>query len=127
MKIAALLLSFSLFAQNTNTYLGPNGKSTQQGVIRVQIIVNDDPNPQGVQIVKASFDGTSIPLKPRDIYGSRGQGSFQKKAGKYKLEWTVQRDANSWPRTVSHEEVVTLDPRDLWIQITITGETASIS
>jgi hypothetical protein len=49
------------------------------------------------------------------------------KAGKYKLKWKVKRDQHAWPRTISHEEEVTIDPRDLWIQITITGENASIS
>lgn len=78
-------------------------------------------------IVDAEFDGMSIPLKPRDIYGYRGQASFQKRAGKYKLKWTVNRDDQTWPRAVDHEENVILDGRDLWIQITIIGDTAEIS
>ncbi len=117
-----------LVAQNVNEYKGPTHKlpgNPQR--IRVQILINDDPNPQGVQIESVEFNGQPITLKPRDIYGFRGQGSFQTAPGKYKLKWTVRRDRIVWPRTISHEEEVDLDPRDLWIQITITGETASIS
>lgn len=115
-------------AQNTNTYLGPNQKIPgNPQLIRVQILVYNDPNPKGVTIVDAQFDGTSIPLKPRDIYGYRGQASFQKSPGKYKLKWEVDRDQQTWPRTVEHEENVILDARDLWIQITIIGEKAEIS
>lgn len=124
-----LILCSTLGAQNTNNYLGPSERVPGNAkLIRVQILVNDDPNENGVQIVKAQFSETNIPLKPRgDIYGFRGQASFQKTPGKYKLKWTVQRDASAWPRTVNHEEEVTLDPKDLWIQITITGEKAEIS
>lgn len=118
----------SLVAQNTNNYLGPTQKVPgNPQLVRVQILINDDPNPQGVQIVSVSFNQKNIPLKPRDIYGFRGQGSFQTPPGTYKLRWTVRRDAIAWPRTVSHEEDVTLDSRDLWIQITITGENATLS
>ena len=117
-----------LVAQNVNDYLGPSKKVPgNPQLIRVQILVSDSPNPQGVQIVDAEFNQKSIPLKPRDIYGFRGQASFQTPPGKYTLKWTVRRDRVVWPRTISHEEEVTLDPRDLWIQITITGETATIS
>lgn len=117
-----------LLAQNVNEYLGPSQRSPGNAkLIRVQVLVNDDPNPEGVQIVNAELDQKSITLKPRDIYGFRGQASFQLKPGKYKLRWTVRRDKFAWPRTVEHEEEVTLDPRDLWIQITINGENASIS
>ncbi len=115
-------------AQNTNTYLGPNQKIPgNPQMIRVQVLVYNDPNPKGVKIVNAQFDGTSIPLKPRDIYGFRGQASFQKSPGKYKLAWEVERDEQVWPRTIEHEEEVFLDQRDLWIQITILGDTAEIS
>jgi hypothetical protein len=120
--------SSSTIAQNVNEYLGPDGKApTSKELIRIQILVNDDPSPQGVQIQSVAFDGKSISLKPRDVYGFRGQASFQLPPGKYKLNWTVQRDKYIWPRTVSHEEEVILDPRDLWIQITIIGDSASIS
>lgn len=118
----------SLITQNTNTYLGPNQKVPgNPQLIRVQVLVYNDPNPKGVEIGEVDFDGTSIPLKPRDIYGFRGQASFQKSPGKYKLSWVVERDKQAWPRTINHEEEVILDPRDLWIQITITGDTAEIS
>lgn len=126
MKQFLFLLLFSgLFAQNTNTYLGPNQKTTSD-LVRVQVLVYNDPDPKGVIITQATFDGSSIPLKPRDIYGFRGQASFQKRPGKYKLRWQVERSGTDWPRTVSHEEQVTLDGRDLWLQITITGEKAVI-
>jgi hypothetical protein len=118
----------TLVAQNVNDYLGPNKKGTgNPQLIRVQVIVNDDPNPKGVQIEDVIFHQKNIPLKPRDIYGFRGQGSYQLPPGKYTLKWTVRHDKVVWPRTTTHEEEVNLDPRDLWIQITIVGETASIS
>jgi hypothetical protein len=118
----------SLVAQNTNTYLGPNQKVPgNPQLIRVQVLAYNDPNPKGVEIREVIFDGTCIPLKPRDIYGFRGQASFQKPPGKYKLSWIVEKDKQAWPRTISHEEEVILDPRDLWIQITITGNAAEIS
>lgn len=112
-------------AQNVNEYLGPANPPGER--VRVQILVNDDPNPEGVQIEKAALDQHNIALKPRDIYGFRGQASMQLPPGRYKLKWTVRKDRLIWPRTVSHEEEVTIDPRDLWIQITITGNKASIS
>lgn len=124
----ALFLCFSLFSQNTNTYLGPNEKLPgKQNQVRVQILLYNDPNPKGLHITKAEFAGSNIPLKPRDVYGYRGQASFQKPAGKYKLKWQVERDDFSWPRVINREEEVYLDDRDLWIQITITGDQAEIS
>lgn len=126
--LGTLLNLNDLTAQNSNTYLGPSKKIPgNPQLLRVQILVNDDPNPQGVQIVEATFDGKDIPLKPRDIYGFRGQASFQTPPGKYKLRWKVHLDKFAWPRTQSHEEEVTLNGKDLWLQITITGEKASIS
>lgn len=117
-----------LIAQNTNTYLGPNERIPgNPQLIRVQILVYNDPSPRGVKIVNAKFNGKSIPLKPADIYGYRGQASFQKPPGKYKLTWEVERDKETWPRTIDHEEDVFLDARDYWIQITVTGDIAEIS
>lgn len=117
-----------LLAQNTNVYMGPNQRLPgNPQLVRVQILLYDDPSPKGVRLTQAEFDGSSIPLKPRDVYGYRGQASFQKPPGKYKLKWTVERDEQAWPRTIDHEEEVFLDPRDFWIQISITGNTASIS
>ena len=122
------LMATRLVAQNVNEYLGPTQKSPKNTkLIRIQVLVNDDPSPQGVQIDHVEFNNQSIPLKPRDIYGFRGQASFQTLPGKYKLKWTVRRDKIAWPRTLTHEEEVILDPRDLWIQITIVGESATIS
>lgn len=118
----------SLIVQNVNEYQGPTQKVPgNPQLIRVQILINDDPSPQGVQIEKIEFNHKKITLKPRDIYGFRGQGSFQLPPGKYRLKWTVRRDRYAWPRTVTHEEEVELSPKDLWIQIVITGEQASLS
>lgn len=118
----------NLIGQNTNTYLGPNQKTKGNSqLVRIQILVYNDPDPKGVTIVDADFDGANIPLKPRDIYGFRGQASFQKRGGKYKLRWEVERNGPGWPKTVTHEEQVTVDPNDLWIQITIVGDKAEIS
>ncbi|PIS02758.1 MAG: hypothetical protein COT85_01630 [Chlamydiae bacterium CG10_big_fil_rev_8_21_14_0_10_42_34] len=123
-----LTTNSSLIAQNVNEYLGPNKKIPgNPKLIRVQILINNDPSPQGVQIESVSFNNQNITLKPRDIYGFRGQASFQTPPGKYKLKWKVRRDKYIWPRTLSHEEEVILDPKDLWIQITIIGDNASIS
>ncbi len=115
-----------LIAQNVNNYLGPDGRTPPE-LVRIQLLVHDDPNPQGVQIESVKFNGQSVPLKPRDIYGFRGQASFQLRPGKYTLKWKVQRDRLTWPRTIEHTEEVTIDPRDLWIQINIVGEKASIT
>ena len=85
----ALFLFQTLIAQNVNDYLGPKQKVPgNPQLIRVQVLVSDDPNPQGAQIVRAEFHRHEIPLKPRDIYGFRGQASFQTPPGKYKLKWT---------------------------------------
>ncbi len=121
----SLIFNSTCLAQNT--YLGPITpvKGNPQ-LIRVEIIVNDDPKLGGLQIKEVHFNETNIPLKPRDINGFRGQGSFQLPPGKYKLTWVVNRDKFAWPRSVSHEQIVTLDPRDLWVQISIQGEDASI-
>jgi hypothetical protein len=123
----ALFSATLLMGQGTNTYLGPSSPVPgNPQLIRVQVLVNDALDQKGLHILEADFDGTEIPLKPRDVYGFRGQASFQKPPGKYKLRWKMQRDKIVWPRTISHEEEVTLDVRDLWIQITITGDSAAI-
>lgn len=125
--LLSLLFFLDLTGQNTNNYLGPNQKNARNGdLVRIQVLVYNDPDPKGVTINEAKFDGTSIPLKPRDIYGFRGQASFQKEPGKYKLSWEVERSGTGWPRSVKHEEQVTVDGRDLWLQITITGDKAVI-
>lgn len=116
----------NLLAQNT--YLGPTGTGSDHSqFIRVEVIVQDSPQLGGVRIQQASFDGHDIPMKtPPDIYGHRGVASFQVLPGDYKLLWTVKRDAYVWPRTVDHEEIVHVNPRDLWVQVTIEGDSASI-
>ena len=110
-----------------NTYMGPDQKSpAKRQPVRVEVMVSDSPEAGGVQIQEVEFDGASIPLKPRDIFGNRGGASFQKEPGTYRLVWRVNRSKFAWPRNTSHEEVVTISPRDLWIQIIIEGEKASI-
>ena len=125
MKVLLFFLMIAPMAQNVNTYLGP--KQQSPGLVRIQVLVNDSPNPAGPQISQVEFDGKSIPLKPRDIHGFRGQAGYQVAPGKYKLKWTVRLDKVYWPRTQSFTQEVVVDPRDLWLQITITGEEANIS
>ena len=111
----------------SNTYFGPvKPIPGNPELVRLEVLVRDSPEAAGLQIVSVSFNNTDIPLKPRDIYGNRGSASFQLKPGTYLLQWTVNRDKFAWPRTVSHEEEVTVNPRDLWLQIYVEGETASI-
>lgn len=117
--------SHSLLAQST--YFGPKG--TLPGnpqLIKVEVLVRDSPQLAGVQVEKVFFDGKSIPLKPRGVAGKRGEGSFQLPPGKYSLQWTVLRDKLIWPRTQTFHEEVLLSPKDLWVQILIEGEQASI-
>lgn len=110
-----------------NTYFGPTeAVPNSSQLIRVEVLIQDSPQLGGVRITQASFDGHSIPMKQPDIYGHRGVASFQVLPGKYELRWTVKRDAYIWPRTVNHEEIVNVSPRDLWIQVTIEGDSASI-
>lgn len=115
----------ALFTQNT--YLGPTAPIPgNPELVQVEILIKDSPDLAGVEVQSVTFDGQAIPLKPRDIFGKRGAASFQLRPGKYTLRWTVNRDKIIWPRTLSHEEEVTIDPRDLWIQIIIEGNHASI-
>lgn len=124
----ALCLVGLLVGQNTNTYLGPNGKVPgNPQLIPIQILIYNDPDPQGKTIESVTFDQTRIPLKPRDIYGFRGQASFQKRPGRYRLVWVVNRNSDSWPRTETHEQELILSDRDSWIQIDITGDSAAVS
>ena len=115
----------SLVAQNT--YMGPTEPVPgNPQLIRVELLIKDSQDLAGAQIQSVTFDGQAIPLKPRDIFGKRGAASFQLSPGKYTLRWTVNRDKTAWPRNASHEEEVNLSPRDLWVQILIEGEQASI-
>ena len=111
----------------SNTYFGPVKQAPGNGqLIRLEILVRDSPEANGLQVASVEFNNTDIPLKPRDIYGNRGNASFQMRPGTYTLVWVVNRDRFAWPRTVTHEEVVSVDSRDLWLQISIEGETATI-
>ena len=109
------------------TYKGPTqpvpGNSQ---LVRIEVLVRDSPKAGGLEIKSVEFNGEGVPLKPRDIFGNRGAASFQVPPGTYKLRWVVQRDKLFWPRVVTHEEEVNVDPRDLWLQISIEGEEASI-
>ena len=114
-----------LLAQNT--YMGPiRPIPGNPQLVQIEVIVHDSPKLGGLQIQSVSFNREDVPLKPRDIYGFRASVGFQFPPGKYLLRWTVQRDKTLWPRTVTHEEEVTIDPRDSWVQISIEGETATI-
>jgi hypothetical protein len=124
MRFIFLLIASCLCAQNSNNYLGPNRPTT--GTVDTQVIIYDEKNPSGVQITNVTFNGINIPLRPRDINGFRGQGSFKLLPGKYKMQWTVQRSTMSWPRTLTYKEEVTISPRDLWIQIKIEGANATL-
>lgn len=119
-----ILKEEGLIAQST--YMGPKGTNLNPQLIRVEVLVHDSPDQGGVQIQSVVFDGNYIPLKPRDIYGYRGGASFQIYPGVYKLQWSVNRTNFAWPRSITHEETVTISPRDMWVQIGIIGENASI-
>ena len=114
-----------LLAQNI--YMGPTSPVPGNPyLVRVELLVKDSADLAGVQIQSVTFNGQAIPLKPRDIFGKRAAASFQLAPGKYNLRWTVMRDKIVWPRNATHHEEVTIDPRDLWIQILIEGDKASI-
>jgi hypothetical protein len=124
--VGSALSTPGLLAQNN--YMGPiKPIPGNPYLVRIEILVKDSPELGGVQIEKVTFNGEELPLKPRDIYGNRGSSSFQLPPGKYELRWTVQRDKKIWPRTITHEEIVTIDRRDQWIQVSIEGEKASIN
>lgn len=122
---AKKIANSSFVAQNT--YMGPTEPIPgNPHLVRVEILIKDSSDLAGVQIQSVTFDGRAIPLKPRDIFGKRGAASFQVLPGQYNLRWTVNRDKTVWPRNLSHEEIVTISPRDLWVQILIEGDNASI-
>ena len=128
MKTISFLLLFCSTLLGQSTYLGPiQPIPGDPHLVRIEIIVRDSPESGGVQIQNVQLNGQNIPLKPRDIYGYRGGASFQLPPGKQELEWTVQRSKTIWPRTITRKEEVTIDPRDYWVQISITGETVSIN
>lgn len=128
-----LIVSFilSLFSVNClcaqYSYEGPTEPIPgNPQLVRVEVLVRDSPLAGGVQVRSAKFNGRGIPLKPRDIYGNRGSASFQVAPGKYKLQWVVQKDKFAWPRQESHEEIVNVSAQDLWLQVYIEGDEASI-
>lgn len=105
-------------------YYGPTSPTT--GLIPIQIQFYDDPSLGGVTIEEASFDGQEIPLKPSGIRGYRGGGSFKKAPGSYELLWTISRPGTDWPRTVQHQQIIDIKEGDVWVQLAIHGETATI-
>ena len=105
-------------------YYGPT--SPVEGLIPVQIHVYDSPELGGMTIEEASFNGQDIPLKPSGIRGFRGGGSFRQAPGNYDLNWTVSRPGNDWPRTVKHKQKIRINQNDVWVQIEINGDTATV-
>ena len=119
--------NFEKFIFASNTYFGPMDVGPGKNkLVKVEILISDSPDTGGMQIVEVQFNDQSIPLKPRGIDGRRGSASFQVLPGKYQLKWVVNRDNFAWPRNINKEAEVDVDPRDLWVQIEITGETVSI-
>lgn len=110
------------------TYMGPTVSTPEEAsFIRIEVLVRDSPALAGVHIQSVTFNGRSIPLRTRDVMGKRGSASFQLPPGNYPLEWVVEKDKIVWPRLITHKEIVTLDPRDLWVQILIEGDQATIN
>lgn len=134
--LSVLGMTLSLLFIRPQDHLGPIAQNTYMGptspvpgdpyLVKVELLIKDSPDAGGAQIQSVTFDGRDIPLKPRDIFGKRGAASFQLAPGTYSLRWTVNRDKIVWPRFMSFEEEVNLSPRDLWVQILIEGEHASI-
>jgi hypothetical protein len=116
-----------ILCQNSNYYLGPKSGSSNNQLVRIQLIMNDSPKNGGPQLLEVYFNDQSVPLKPRDIFGSRGQASFQLPAKSYSLKWKLQLDKENWPRTQTKQETIIIDPKDMWIQITIEGDKVTIS
>jgi hypothetical protein len=105
-------------------YYGPT--SPVEGLIPVQIHIYDSSELGGVTIEEASFTGQSIPLKPSGLRGFRGGGSFRQAPGSYDLIWTVSRTGTDWPRMIKHKQKIRINKTDVWVQIEINGETASV-
>jgi hypothetical protein len=121
-----LSILFTLFASAGNTFFPPASSDPSQ-LVKIEVLMKDASDSAGPQLTRVEFNGRRIPLKPRDIQGNRGSGSFQVRPGKYLLRWTVNRDNFAWPRHVDHEEEVTISNRDLWLQLEIQGDKATIS
>ena len=119
-------VSFSGAVSSPNPYKGPT--SPVPGLVRVEIQVNDDPELGGVTIADVSFNGKTVALKPAGVRGYRGGVSLQVPPGEYDLIWHVSRGKKAgWPSTVEHKQKVKVGQRDVWVQITIQGEKASIA
>lgn len=134
--ITSLLLQFEPAQLSDNrqllaasyTYLGPDGSAQKRpGLVQVQILVRDSADPSGPEVTSVTFNNNNVPLQPRDIYGNRGNGSFQLESGTYQLRWTVNIRKKIWPRNATYTHEVEISPRDSWIQISIEGDKASIS
>jgi len=124
LRIALLLLTSTCWAQ---TYLGPTHKlQGNPQLVLIEILIRDSAELGGEQVESVTFAGEKIPLRPRDVFGSRGIVSLQKPPGTYSLKWVVQRDRFLWPRTLPYAEEIVISPRDLWVQISINGDQASI-
>ncbi len=109
------------------TYFGPTeGSQEDKGLVRIELHVKDGPKSGSPQVESVTFDGQSIPLKPRGVFGKRGVASFQLPPGTYLLQWEVSRNKWVWPRTTSHKKEVHIDGKELWIQIIIEGDNVSI-
>ena len=124
--ILSPLFSNIVLGSAGNTYFPPRSTNSTQ-LVRIEVLMKDSADSSGPQLTRVEFDGRQVPLKPRDIQGNRGSGSFQVPPGKYKLRWTISRDRFAWPRNVDHEEEVTVSERDLWLQLQVEGEQVTIS
>jgi len=121
----AIVLFFShqsCYAQTP--YYGPT--SPISGLVPIELQIFDDPELGGVAIEEAIFNGRQIPLKPAGLRGFRGGASFKLAPGSYDLIWTVSRPENSWPRTAKHKQKVSIQKNDVWVQVAIHGEHASV-
>lgn len=112
----------AIYAQTP--YYGPT--SPVAGLIPIEIQIYDDPELGGVTIQEVIFNGRQIPLKPSGIRGYRGGGSFKLSPGSYDLSWTVSRKTHEWPNTVKHTQKVRIAQNDVWVQIAIQGESATV-
>ena len=129
--VGALLFGCAVvlfFKQNTcyaqSTYYGPT--SPVPGLIKVEIQIYDDPELGGAKIEEVLFHNQQISLKPPGVHGYRGGGSFQLEPGSYDLIWRVSSSTIAWPRTVKHQQKVQVGTRDVWVQITIHGNSAAV-
>ena len=126
MALMQWLLLFPLLAQSI--YYGPTSPPSPftPHLVQVQVEVYDDPADGGQKVESAVFNQISMPLKPADVYGFRAGGGFQLPKGDYPLVWETSRGENNWPRTVKHKQMIKIQDKDVWVQITIQGEKVTI-